>query len=73
MAALEAAYARDEDEICAATAIHNGDQRPVVMTEADADLHELRADRPAADRAMTEADSTASSVVPLFSSLILPP
>ena len=59
MAALEAAYARDEDdEFVQPTAIHNGDQRPVVMTEADAAIFmNFRADRARQlTRAMTEAD-----------------
>ena len=59
VAALEAAYARDEDdEFVQPTAIHNGDQRPVVMTEADAAIFmNFRADRARQlTRAMTEAD-----------------
>ena len=59
VAALEAAYARDEDdEFVQPTAIHNGDQRPVVMAEADAAIFmNFRADRARQlTRAMTEAD-----------------
>jgi 2,3-bisphosphoglycerate-independent phosphoglycerate mutase len=59
VAALEAAYAREEDdEFVQPTAIHNGEQRPIAMVEADAAIFmNFRADRARQlTRAMTEVD-----------------